>query len=193
MSEFAGNKLQEPKFKRLEMDRAVFQFSGTEGSPLGLQTTNQGAYSLNFLHRGAPKHWTIVEPAEHKRLEELLHEHVEFAAGRLTKRNESHEPPTHPPRCDRFLWHQPLYVPKETLTAWGIQHEEVIQYEGELIVMFPFTYYQGFSTGPSLAEQIAFGDHRWEKTYNSELFQNCHPNCSGDNIKHAVDPGRIDL
>lgn len=183
MRSIHGNRLQEPRFKELEMNRPQIQVVGAKGSPFGLEMMDHAAYSLNYLHRGAPKRWVIIEPDAHLQLEELLQPEVEFVAERLVKKSRTEfKPPTHPPRCDRFLGHQPLYVPKDILALHGIAHTELVQYEGEMVVTFPFTYYQGISAGPSVAEVMAFGNDRWETIHKSRLYQSCHANCSGPKV-----------
>lgn len=194
LNSLPGNRLQKPSFQSLEMQRPVFQFAGGKGSPFGLQMTNCAAYSLNYLHGGAPKHWTIIKPADQKKVEKFLHEHAEFAAKRLEKRaNGNFMSPSHPPRCDQFLSHQQLYVPRETWDEQGISYTEVTQYKGELIICFPFAYHQGFSSGPNLAETVPFADDRWEMIYDSGLLQTCHPGCSGTKVGDAVDPELSDF
>ena len=191
MRSIHGNRLQEPRFKELEMNRPRIQLAGAKGSPFGLEMTDHAAYSLNYLHRGAPKRWVIIEPDARLQLEELLQPEVESMAERLVKKSRTKfEPPTHPPRCDRFLGHQPLYVPKDTLALHGIAHTDLVQYEGEMVVTFPFTYYQGISAGPSVAEVMAFGNDRWETIHKSRLYQPCHANCSGPKVPE--NSGQVD-
>lgn len=187
-----GNRLQEPRLKELGIDRPKIQLAGARGSLFGLEMTTHAAYSLNYLHRGAPKRWIIIEPHAHKELEELLHPQVEAAAERLIpKLTSGLKPPTHPPRCDGFLGHEPLYVPKETLALHAIAHTEIVQYEGEMVITFPFAYSQGSSAGPNVAETIAFGNDRWEIIHNSGLYRTCHANCSGP--KDLPGPGQVEL
>lgn len=186
-----GNTLQGPTLKELAMDRPEIQLAGPRGSPFGLEMTNHAAYSLNYLHRGAPKRWIIIEPDAHERLEELLYPQIEATSGRPVKKGSSgFKRPTHPPRCDRFLRHQPLYVPKEQLDSHAIAYTELVQFEGEMVITFPFAYYQGFSAGPNVAETIAFGNGRWETIYNSRLYRPCHANCAGP--KSPADPAQAE-
>lgn len=181
-----------PSLKELAMASPEIQLAGAKGSPFGLTMTNHAAYSLNYLHRGAPKRWIIIEPDAHKQLEELLYPQVESIAERLIKnRSSGFKSPTHPPRCDRFLNHQSLYVPKETLILHGIAHTELVQYEGEMVITFPFAYCQGFSAGPNVAEAIAFGNDRWETIHKSGLYRPCHANCSGP--KGPATPGQVEF
>ena len=42
------------------------------GSPFVLHAEDWGLYSLNFLHRGANKHWVVVRSSDRVRLEEKL-------------------------------------------------------------------------------------------------------------------------
>ena len=84
-----------------------------------------------------------------------------------------------PPRCDQFLNHQPFYIPKGSLEACGIEFTNVVQYEGELIIKFPFAYYQGYSCGPSVAEEVAYTNERSEILNQEGLYYHCHAACTG--------------
>lgn len=187
-----GNRVQDPRFNEPEMNGAHFQIAGAKGSSFGLAMTNHAAYSLNYLHRGAPKRWVVIEPDAHQQLEELLHPEVELVAERLVQQSRTKfKPPIHPPLCDQFLGHQPLYIPMDTLESHGIAHREVVQYQGQMIVTFPSTYCQGISAGPSVAEVMAFGNDRWETISKERIYQPCHPNCSGPKVPEKS--GQVDL
>lgn len=161
--------------------------------------TDSAAYSLNFLHHGAPKYWTVVRPADHPKLELKLHPDVEQAGGRDRRlqyidgdivkdypqaktsayRQLRNLPCDFPPRCDQFLTHQPFYIPSTSLDVWKIGYTRVAQYEGEMIITFPFAYYEGYACGPSLAEVAEHKNDRSELFSRAGLYRDCHYDCTG--------------
>lgn len=175
------------------------QIAGAFGSSFGLQMTGFGAYSLNILHSGAPKCWTVIKPASHQKIEYELHPEVEEAslrgkriefvrltyvdtenASKKDKKKVGYLPPADiPPRCDQFLNHQPFYIPKSSLEAYGVEFIQLVQYEGELIIRFPFAYSQGYSCGPSIAEEVGYTNERSEPLDQEGLYHHCHAGCSG--------------
>ena len=171
------------------------QIAGAFGSSFGLHTTGFGAYSLNVLHSGAPKCWTVLSPASHEQIEYVLQPDAEEASlrgkriefVRLTKvefakgqKRVGWIPYADiPPRCDQFLNHQPFYVPKGSLEASGVKFTQLVQYAGELIIRFPLSYSQGYSCGPSIAEEVGYTND-WSETLNQEgLYHHCHAACTG--------------
>ena len=175
------------RYRADDKTHSFFQVSGAQGSPFGLRTSNGAAYILNYLYRGAPKKWTIFEPSETPKLEEFIYEDVELAGGRLEKLRSGHKPPTHPPRCDQFLAHEQFYLPQETLLAKHLKYSETIQYQGEIIIIFPLAYYQGYSTGPSLAESRRYVNRRSKDMGYSDIWQWCSERCTGTEAKYAED------
>lgn len=177
----------------------MFQTAGSLGSAFGLRMTNHAAYSLNFLHHGAPKYWTVVKPANHVKLELKLHPVVEQAGGRdrrlqfidgkivkdcaqaktLAYQQLGGLPCDFPPRCDPFLTHQPFYIPSTSLDVWEIGYTRVAQYEGEMIIIFPFAYHEGYACGPSLAEVAEHKNDRSELFCKAGLYRDCHYQCTG--------------
>lgn len=119
--------------------------------------------------QGAPRVWTIVKPTDHIKLEEAIHY--------LTVDKPSLTPdcklPLLPPQCAQFLRHQALYLPKETLTSCRVEHTEVVQYQDEMIITFPYAYRQGYNTGPNISEEIAFMTKRSEVFLENGLYRQC--------------------
>ncbi|KAL9122950.1 MAG: hypothetical protein Q9187_000491 [Circinaria calcarea] len=149
-----------------------------------MHTKELAAYSVNYLHKGAPKVWTVIKPRDHKQLEEAIHY--------LTVDKLSLTPdcklPLLPPQCDQFLRHEALYLPKKTLTACRVLHAEVVQYQNEMIITFPFAYCQGYNTGPNISEGIAFMSKRSEVFLENGLYRHCsNEGCS------CVSPRQIGL
>lgn len=195
MKEFHSHGLLGARTDKDRIYQPKLQISGAFGSSFGLQMASFGAYSLNVLHSGAPRCWTVIKPVDHRKVEFEFHadaeevslrgKRVEFvrltsvdsygASKKNQKKTESF-PSDFPPRCDQFLNHQPFYIPKGSLQACGIGFTQVVQYEGELIIMFPFAYSQGYSCGPSIAEEVGYTNERSE---NLGLYHHCHAACTG--------------
>lgn len=199
MREFHSHGLFGAQTDRDKIHQPKLQIAGAFGSSFGLQMTSFGAYSLNVLHSGAPKCWTVIKPADHGKIEFQLHPDAEEASlrgkriefVRLTsvdidgaskknqKKVESLPPSDFPPRCDQFLNHQPFYIPTGSLEAYGVGFIQVVQYEGELIIRFPFAYSQGYSCGPSIAEEVGYTNERSEILNQEGLYCHCHAACTG--------------
>ena len=182
--------------------KPMFHVAGLFGSTLGLQMTDSAAYSLNVLLHGAPKYWTIIEPADHVKVEEQFHPESENAGARecriqreegarvgvLTQSERAEEkridellecrPCDLPPRCDQFMTHQPFYIPESTLSSFRCKFRKVVQHNGEMIITFPFAYYQVYATGNSLAEAIDYTNDRSEIFVKNNLWHSCHHDCT---------------
>ena len=201
MKEFHSHGLNGAQTDKDKIHQPKLQIAGAFGSSFGLQMMSFGAYSLNVLHSGAPKCWTVVKPADHRKIEFELHPDAEEASLRgkridfvrltsveldsASKKNQKkvESPPADfPPRCDQFLNHQPFYVPKGSLEACGVGFTQLVQYEGELIITFPFAYSQGYSCGPSIAEEVGYTNERSEILNQKGLYHHCHAACTGPKL-----------
>jgi hypothetical protein len=199
MSEFYSHGLQGAETDRDRIHQPRFQIAGAFGSSFGLQMTSFGAYSLNVLHSGAPKCWTIIRPADHQKIELEFHPDVEEASHRGRRISHIRLDHVHgeyaadqkqleafpcdlPPRCDQFLNHQPFYIPKGSLKASQAGFTKLVQYKGELVITFPFAYYQGYSCGPSIAEEVGYTNERSELLNQEGLYHHCHTACTGPKL-----------
>ena len=135
---------------------------------------NLGAYSLNYLHDGAPKIWTVVRPMDHQKLEELLHGYLQHSRTSLIVVPRPRLPPT----CDNFLEHNPLYVPRQTLKMYDIPYTEVNQHVGEMVIIFPFAYHEAWNEGPNIAESMGYASDRWMMFPRLKLLKHCNKECS---------------
>ena len=207
MKEFHSHGFSGAQTDKDNIHQPKLQIAGAFGSSFGLQMTSFGAYSLNILHSGAPKCWTVIKPADHRKIEYQLHPDAEEASLRgkriefvrltsvdpdsASKKNQKKmgcPPPADiPPRCDQFLSHQPFYIPKGSLEAYEVEFIRLVQYEGELIIRFPFAYSQGYSCGPSIAEEVGYINERSETLNQEGLYYHCHAACTGP--KSPIDFG----
>jgi hypothetical protein len=116
-------------------------------------------YSLNYLHAGASKFWVVVPPSERDRLERRLLEHYDGAR----------------PPCSQFVRHMSVWVPVEVLERWGIAHVGIKQRPGDLFVMAPSAYHQGWNAGWNVAETINYGDGASATRVRG--YRHCKPTC----------------
>ena len=82
-----------------------------------------------------------------------------------------------PPQCDQALGHRAIYLPKATLQRFDVDYLQVVQHQNEMIITFPFTYRQGYNTGPNISEEIAYASERWEVFPKKHLYRQCDEKC----------------
>lgn len=199
MKEFYSHGLKGAETDRDKIHQPKFQIAGAFGSSFGLQMTSFGAYSLNVLRSGAPKCWTVIKPADHQKIEleflpdaeeasqrgrRIKYIRLDHVHGDYTDDQKQLEslPCDLPPRCDQFLNHQPFYVPNGSLKTCQVGFTRFFQYKGELVITFPFAYYQGYSCGPSIAEQVGYTNERSERLNREGLYHHCHTACTGPKL-----------
>ena len=166
--------------------------------------TELGAYKLVYHHRGGPRIWTIVKPIDFRLLEDLVAETLcGPAADSITGDNLS----AYRTQCSQFVGHKrlskihgdastgivedpgnTLYFTLETLEAKKIEYTRFVQYPGELVILFPFAYYQYYNVGPNIVEAIAYASDRWEVFPTAGLIRQCGRGCF-----NGKEPQRIDL
>ena len=140
----------------------------------GIQMGKYAAYTMNVHHNGAPRCWTVVRPKHHERLENLIYANIcnaelDADMSKLSKK---------PPPCSQFVKHQPTYVPNNTLQLKKLEYADVQQNQGEMVIIFPYAYYQGYNTGPNITEEIMYASDRWEVFLREKLYQYCSRNCA---------------
>ncbi|KAI9877174.1 MAG: hypothetical protein M1830_004632 [Pleopsidium flavum] len=185
LAEYSGNSLMKSKTRIPGIHSPYFYVSHSEGTPFGMHIEDFAAYSLNYLHCGAPKCWTVVTPSHHAKLEEILYAFLNPGERMLSSRTNLK--PKTPPQCSQFLRHNSVYVPTELLQLLDIEYTLVAQHQGEMVITFPFAYHQGYNTGPNIAEAIGYASERWEVFIREKLYQNCHK------IGCMVEPMKMDL
>jgi hypothetical protein len=53
--------------------------------------------------------------------------------------------------CSQFVRHQNLYFSSRFLRSRGIDFTEIAQVPGDMLILFPFTYHQGYNMGANIA------------------------------------------
>ena len=191
--DFGGNSLQKSSSTKVGINTPAFDLTNAAGTAWGMQMTEIGAYKLVYHHSGAPRVWTVVKPSEFQKLEDLVAQtlHLPDPDNPVEDVLSNYEP-----RCNQFVGHKELskssegigndlienpgrtlYFTTETLKAEGIEFTKFVQYQGEMAIFFPFSYYQGYNVGPNIVETIAYGSCRWEIFPVSNLLRQCNRGC----------------
>ena len=171
LSSLPGNSMRKVAEADGNFPDAQFNVSNTFGSAHRLQLEEYAAYSINYLHVGAPRCWTVIRPQDYGKVEGLVIDFLGKSAIFGVDKNGLEG--LRMPQCSHFLRRRNLYVPELTLQAAGLEFTRAIQYQGELVIVFPFAYHQGFNTGPNIAEAMPYGTERWETFLKEGLFQQC--------------------
>ncbi len=148
------------------LDQSCFHLSTRSGTMFLMQLGDFAAYTVNYHHAGGPRSYTIVKPSSHQRLEEFIC--LAFQQSKNPK----------PPSCSQFVSHEEVYIPKETLIANGIEFTEVTQFERELLVIFPYAYYQGFNGAANVVEEVMYASKEWEVFHREGLYVKCSKDCA---------------
>ncbi len=146
------------------------------GAPFELHCEDHWLYSLNYLHRGAPKYWLVVPPHERKHLEKCLWGNLGARWGAPWQQR--------PPACSQFMRHLGVWVSPGALCGWDVNFELVEQRPGELMVTAPGAYHQGWNAGVNVAEAINFGDGA--SAQRAAAYQPCSATCYPEALKHKA-------
>ena len=183
--DYSGNSLMKSKSRIRGIHSPYFYVSRSEGTPFGMHIEDFAAYSLHYLHAGAPKCWKVVAPKDHAKLEEVMHTFLNSEEKMLSSRTDLR--PRRPPQCSQFLRHKSVYLPEEFFRLLNVDYTPVVQHQGEMVITFPFAYHQGYNTGPNIAEAIGYASDRWEVFIREGLYENCQK------LRCMVEPMKIDL
>ncbi|KAL9004102.1 MAG: hypothetical protein Q9188_003068 [Gyalolechia gomerana] len=127
------------------------------GVARSLRTSPIGAYSLYYLHRGAPVTWTIIDPHDYPRVVAYVH-----AATHTYGSNASAKRPRKPPQCTASVNHHKMYISHDKLTAWDVGWTAFEQRAGELVVLAPFACAQYYWNEKGVMEEGVYGSELWK-------------------------------
>ncbi|KAI4211052.1 MAG: hypothetical protein LQ351_006172 [Letrouitia transgressa] len=100
--------------------------------------------------------------------------------------------PYNPPGCSEFVKHLALYLYEKTLCDWGAEYTRVVQQPGEIMIIFPFAYYQNYSNGFNIMESNAYANERWRELYRNGLISQCSEFCRRGPHEVISKPIRLD-
>ncbi|KAL8974280.1 MAG: hypothetical protein Q9197_001483 [Variospora fuerteventurae] len=157
--------------------KTYLHLSATAGVTRPLRTSPLGAYSLHYLHRGAPVTWTVIDPCEYRQIAAFVHyaNHA-FGGEKSAKR------PRQPPQCTASANHQDVYVSHGKLTEWDVGWTSFEQFAGDLVVLGPFVWAQYFTNEAGVMEEGVYGDANWKDRIARKGFvKQCSAACGGGN------------
>lgn len=147
------------------INEPAIHISSGPGVVFPMQMGEFAAYTLNYHHCGAARLYTVIKPTHHKRLEKVLHN------------SRGLQDRIRPPTCTQFVSHMQVYVPEETLQRHKIDYTTVPQFEGEMVIMFPWAYHQGYNAGPNIVEEMMYANESWKAFHLQNLYERCNPYC----------------
>ena len=173
MPTLRGNKFQEsssvkpdPSVQKFVsgISRSNFHLADRAGVMFPMHMGDMASYTINYHHSGGPRCYAVIEPRHYQKVDKLLC---------IAKDSEEPKAPT----CSAHVSHKRMYVPTHVLTQHNIAFKQVTQFLGEMIIMFPYAYYQGFNAGPNIIEESFYATEQWKTFYQRGLFIPCHENC----------------
>lgn len=117
------------------------------------------AVALNVLLAGSRKIWFVIAPQHARKFEDAIAKDL-GVKGR---------------KCDSWVRHQNLYVPRAKLDEHKIYYCLFAQEVNQVVITFTGAYHQGFDAGPNIAEGVNYGDKYW----TPEGFRFCNPRACG--------------
>ena len=168
LQNYSGNRFISSPSTQSGFNEPVFHLSAHSGTMFAMQLGKYAAYTLNYHHSGEPRNYTVIKPKDHEKLEDLIgnatHEHL-----------STRTPKT--PSCSQFVRHQAMYLPEDALQLQDIDYTTVTQYQGEMVIIFPYAYHQGFNAGANITEEMMYASDRWEVFHRENVYQYCNCNC----------------
>ena len=154
-----GNQLPRTKVLVPGLHTPYGYVSNASGGLFALHKEDHGLHSLNVLYFGT-KHWDCVMPKDATRIENRFGGAFE---------------------CAQKVRHDPTFVPTVKFVEWDISWVSFTQRAGEVVVVFPQTYHQGWTRASSLAEAINYAPVAW----TGQGYRECKQTCPGYPIPNA--------
>jgi jumonji domain-containing protein 2 len=140
-----------------------YLYYGMWKAMFAMHTEDMDLLSINYLHKGYPKFWYSIPPAQADKLER-------YAAGHFVTE-----------KCKQFLRHKGSLLSPTILKGNSITAHRGIQREGEFMITWPKAFHFGFNLGFNCAEAVNFGLRSWieigkraKVTINHPLFSRTH-------------------
>ncbi|KAL9039724.1 MAG: hypothetical protein Q9214_004761, partial [Letrouitia sp. 1 TL-2023] len=187
LNKIPGNLFMEHPPPQPGVQSPLLNISGNEGIATSFRLSPLGAYSIHYLHCGANTTWTVASPYFTTLLAENIHRKTGLYGPKspVTK-------PYNPPGCSEFVKHLALYLYEKTLGDWEVEYTQVIQQPGEIMIIFPFAYYQNYSNGFNIMETTAYANERWRELYRNGLISQCSESCDRGPHEVVSRPIRLD-
>jgi hypothetical protein len=128
----------------------------TAGSATCVQKSVAQLITVFYHHRGQPKLWIVVPPADGEMLEDMVREIFKDELG-LSEQLA----PGGKRLCSQFVKHLDLWITPELLRSWGVRFTQVLLREKQMMFIFPGSYYWGLSKGFNIVEAKAVAGPKW--------------------------------
>ena len=125
--------------------QSSFRIATGPGPVYPLRASDHAAHLIHYHHSGASRIMTVTAPNDHGKVEKLV--------------DIANQPP--------------VYVPRSTLSSCGIDYTEVVQHQGEMVVIFPTAYHQAYTSGPSITEVIVYTSNDCKISQQEDLNHYC--------------------
>ncbi|CAI6044281.1 unnamed protein product [Clonostachys chloroleuca] len=165
-----GNRLaQTPRCIDGIHNPRCYETDMVEGTPFVMTLEECNLYLVHHLHVGR-RVWICISPGAREQFEARMRKEIARMRGEEAETL----------RCGQFARHARLYFSRSLLEDWGIDHTIVDQKAGEVVVLLPGTYHQGFTLGYTKAVAVNYADGNWAP---SKL-----PWCDSNCPEHPIDP-----
>jgi hypothetical protein len=111
-----------------------------------LQTSEAGLYHTSFLHAGQPRFWVVVARRHAGLLEAALLWYHKLRLGQSRW------------GCSQWVRHMGVWAALGAQRYWEVPYSVHVQHEGELKVLAPGSYWQGWDSGASVSEDMCYAD-----------------------------------
>ncbi|KAI4160115.1 MAG: hypothetical protein L6R39_000270 [Caloplaca ligustica] len=162
--------------------KTYIHLAANAGVTRPLRTSQLGAYSLYYLHRGSPVSWTVVDPREYPRVGAFVHcaTHTFGPTASTDPAAAGQKRPRKPPQCTASANHQNVYISHQKLSEWDVGWTAFEQFAGDLVVLGPFAWAQYYTNEAGVMEEGVYGDANWkEKIVGKGLVKQCSNACAG--------------
>jgi hypothetical protein len=139
-----GDLLQQMPFRLRGVNTAYLYF-GMWRSTFPWHVEDMDLFSINYIHRGAPKQWYSISSAHKQRFEMIMKS--TFSTDAV--------------KCPQFMRHKRFLLSPSQLAGQNIQVNRLIHYQREFVITFPQGYHSGYNMGFNVAESINFATEDW--------------------------------
>ncbi|CAH0023406.1 unnamed protein product [Clonostachys rhizophaga] len=146
-----------------------YETDTAQGTPFVMSLEECNLHLVHYLYEGR-RVWICISPGAREQFEARLRQEIARVRGEDAETL----------RCGQFARHARLYFNRSLLEDWGIEYTIVDQKAGEVVVLLPGTYHQGFTPGYTRAEAINYADEKWAP---SKL-----PWCDSSCPEYPIDP-----
>lgn len=114
--------------------KTPYSYFGKKGSYFAWHVEDMDLYAINIQYFGAPKQWYSIPPEEGYKLEQLGKEFYPLDYQKCFQDEDIY--------CENPFRHKKFTISPEILKEKDIKCQKLIQYEGQIIIVFPYAYHR---------------------------------------------------